>query len=52
MAAFEVNQCFISWPRLKTVAGRREQRVTCRGVERQAKCSKRAWKTLRNMLEK
>lgn len=39
MVAFEVNQCFIPWPRLRNVAGCREQRVIFRSVERQAKCS-------------
>lgn len=39
MAAFEVNQCFIPWPRVKNAAGWRERRVIFRSVERQAKCS-------------
>ena len=52
MVVFEVNQCFIPWPRLKNVAGCREQRVIFRSVERQAKCSYRAWKMLINGAEK
>ena len=35
MVAFEVNQCFIPWPRLRNVAGCREQRVIFRSVEQE-----------------